>query len=66
MSGSTVTVTSVAEGEATVTVTARGPDRSSTTEQFKVTVLASAPPKPARFLDLRRRLESLRGRAGGR
>ena len=66
MSGSTVTITSVAEGEATVTVTARGPDRSLATEQFNVTVLASPAPKPAQFLDLRRRLESLRGRAGGR
>ena len=65
VSGSTVTVTSVAEGEATITVTARGPDRSAATEQFNVTVLASAPPKPAQFLDLRRRLEALRGRAGG-
>ena len=65
MSGSTVTVTSVAVGEATITVTARGPDRSAATEQFNVTVLASPPPKPAQFLDLRRRLEALRGRAGG-
>ena len=66
VSGSTVTVTSVAEGEATITVTASGPDRSTASRQFNVTVLASTPPRPAQFLDLRRRIEALRGRGRGR
>ena len=65
VSGSTVTVTSVAEGVATVTVTASGPDGVSATQQFNVTVLASASPRPTRLLELRRRIEALRGREPG-
>ena len=65
VSGSTVTVTSVAEGVATVTVTASGLDGSSATQQFNLTVLASTSPTPDRLLELRRRIEALRGRGPG-
>ena len=65
VAGSTVTVTSVAGGAATITVTASGTDRSTATRRFNVTVLASTPPNPAQYRNLRRRIEALRGRAGG-
>ena len=60
--GSALTVTSVAAGEATITVTANGTDNSTATQRFKVTVLAETPSRTNRFLDLRRRIEALRAR----
>ena len=44
MSGSQVTVTPVAAGVATITVTASGADNSIATQRFKVTVLEAAVP----------------------
>ena len=44
MSGSQVTVTPVAAGVATITVTASGADNSIATQRFKVTVLVAAVP----------------------
>ena len=60
--GSAVTVTSVAAGEATITVTADGADNSTATQRFKVSVLAETPSKANQFLELRRRIEALRAR----
>ena len=62
LSGSAVTVTSGAAGAATITVTAAGADNSAATQRFKVTVLAEAPARANRFLELRRRIEALRAR----
>ncbi len=66
VSGSTVTVTSVAEGVATIAVTASGADGSTATQRFGVTVLASTASRPSQFLELRRRIETLRRREGRR
>ena len=55
---STVTITSVTEGLAIVTVMASGADDSTATQQFRVTV--------ANFQGLRRRIEALRARERGR
>ncbi len=66
VSGSTVTVTSVADGAATITVTAGGADGSTATQRFGVTVLALTASRPSQFLELRRRIETLRRREGRR
>ena len=74
-SGSLVTVTPVASGTATITVTARGADNSVATRRFRVTVVVARdftePIRPGlvviralHFLELRTRVAALRARAG--
>jgi hypothetical protein len=50
VSGSDVTITAVAEGSTTITVTASGADNSIATQQFKATATAftSAPARRSR------------------
>ena len=74
MAGSDVTVTPVAAGMATITVTATGADNSIATRQFQVTVLEAKAftdrlrpglaVKALHFLELRTRVAALRARAG--
>ena len=75
LSGSDLTVTPVAAGMATITVTASGVDNSVVTQRFRVMVLAATaftdPFRPGltlvkaiHFLELRTRIAALRARAG--
>ena len=74
MSGSSVTVTPVAPGVTTVTVTATGADNSVATQRFRATVLpattfsdrlvAETPPRAIHFLELRTRIATLREHRG--
>ena len=74
MSGSNLTVTPVAAGVATITVTASGADNSIATQRFRVTVLAATAftdrlrpgltlVRALHFLELRTRVAALRARA---
>ena len=75
MSGSNATITPVAAGVATITVTASGADNSIATQRFRVTVLATTAfsdhlrsgvtlVRAVHFLELRTRVAALRARAG--
>ena len=78
LSGSNLTVTPVASGEATITVTATGADNSAATQRFRVTALAATatttfsdrlvpgvtPLRALHFLALRTRIAGLRTREG--
>ena len=75
LSGSNLTVTPVAAGMATITVTASGVDNSVVTQRFRVTVMAATAftdhlrpgltlVKATHFLELRTRVAALRMREG--
>ena len=75
MSGTQVTVTPVAAGVATITVTATGADNSVATQRFRVTVLTATtfggrlvpgttPLRAIHLLELRTRIAALRAREG--